>query len=234
MRHSTTQFIIPLAILIAGCQAVPENPWVPHENASMEQNLRMILHDEYPQTFRATHRTIISIREVQYVLDGFLLVRQPDNLRLIASADIGGSAFDVLSESDSVRVVGNPANLRHSWLKFAVRDAKEIYLHTPSDRAILAKWKDKTIALVEELPNGARNEYRFDASTGRIRERVQIRRGRYLYRVQFSNMKTFPLWSKSIPTRFVIDDFENNYSLSILVTDLQPIVPTDNMFPSKE
>jgi len=234
--HVAALAIVTIATA-AGCRALPSvasDPGVRLEDAALEQKLRQAMTDAYPPVLRATHRTILTAGGRQYVLDGYVLARQPRDVRLMASADVGGTIFDVVRRGGALIIMKNAAGLRLPWLEGAGRDAAALYLRQPSERAVLVRHKDGSAAVVDEPGNGFRDEFRLDTGSGRLSEFRRSGGGRLLYRISFSGERTFPDWPKPTPARMLIDDYELNYSVSVLVTDLRPAELSGEVFEQRE
>lgn len=212
-------------ILLHGCQSIPREYGAPVEDEALATDLRRVVEKMYPQRFRSVHRVILSARGRQFDLNGYVLVSRPSEVRLIASGDFGGAAFEVLCNASGVAtLLRNPAGLRRKWLADgAARDAALIYLTTPSPEAKLVRYDGNSLGLVEEQPDGTIEEFLFDASGRRLTGYGRWERGRCIYRAEFFYEGFSPKWRGSAPSVIKITDRRMNYRLMIRVLELQPL-----------
>ena len=210
------------AAALTGCRSLPVEQGTPFSDEALARELRASVGGLYPTSFRALHRVVLTIGNRQFAFLGHVAGHRPGQLRLAASSEMGGTAFELLRTADGgFHVVRNPASLRGSWLgSGAMRDAVALYLAVPPENAALVRFSDGAVALVAERAGGTREEFRFDAATHRWIEYDRVRKGCVTYRVRFTRDALFAPWPRPAPAAVEIADFDLHYSLSLQVLGL--------------
>lgn len=215
-----------------GCEHIPYKPGTPFSDQNLERNLYQEVRGMYPRSFRSVHRFIITVAFGQFNLTGYVLVRQPDDIRLVGLADTGGKLFDVVQRrGEKPRVLRNAIGLDEEWLTDGpFLDAVIMYLRGPSKSATLVQHGPNITGLVDHLSNGALQDYQFDANTGRLMREVIAFGDTCAREMTFSEYGTFPDWSPPTPRHIEIKNHEWDYRLVIQVLKLEPSELTDAMF----
>jgi hypothetical protein len=230
----TFAILMVCALLPHGCRSgAPADDWARGysaaevllpENPALQDELRQKVMQMYPPDLRAVHRVVLKVRGGEFNLTGYVLARAGGEARLLAAADLEGTAFEVLQPANGpAQVLKNASGLRTSALeRGAARDLAVLYLRRPSPASRLLWHGDDVIGLAEDLPDGVRQEFRFDMLRRRPIGYVLSRRGQCLYHVEYSEEGLFPLWPSPTPHRVKIVDHVLGYALSIRVVDLRP------------
>lgn len=214
-------FAILGALLLQGCGTVPSSPESYVEDQELARKLRSALDDRYPLSFRTIHRCLLDVGGRKFVLDGYLAISRPDNFRLIAKGDMGGTVFELSGASgQEVAIRQNAVGLRESWLlKGAARDLAVLYFRRPGPGARLVRREPNLLALVQDLPTGRREEFLFDRESYRL-ESYRVSQGRRCrYRADFVYSGGFPHWPHETPKTITVLDHDLKYELSISVID---------------
>jgi hypothetical protein len=214
------------------CRSVPPNPATPLADEALARELRQSLDAAYPAAFRAVHRVVLSVRGRQFTFTGYLLGRQPGDVRLLAGADLGGTAFELVRRADGesrvLRAAPGPVARRvhHS----AARDAVAIYFQRPSPTAILVRFDRDAVGFTEAAPDGRRREFHFDAASHRLARYVEARGRSRRYEIVFSDEGAFPDWPRPVPRQIAIFDRAQGYELNIRVLEFRPATPPAALF----
>jgi len=221
-----------LAAAASGCASAPYVPGTPLENPALARELRRSLEATYPPGFRAVHRALLSVRGREFTLMGYVLVRRPGDVRLLASGDMAGAAFEVVRRSDGSRSILRAApGFRASWIREgAARDAAAIYCVRPSPGASLARFGRGVVGFTERLRCGTYREFHFNVATRRLTRYLEARRGQRRYEIAFSDEAPFPRWQRPVPRKIEVIDRVRNYRLNIRVVELRPVSTTDASF----
>jgi hypothetical protein len=218
-----------LVLLVAAGQScrplIPYYPGIPQEDQTRTLALRNLVAHLYPRSFGAVHRGILEAGGRNYVFDGYLLVNEPDSFRLTVKADMGGTVFELAKSPGRETVVAkNSLGLRRAWLEEgAARDVVVLYLRRPEPTAQLVRHESGRWGLVQESPEGTREEFLFDADGSRLESYVRSWRARVLYRADFVYGE-FPRWPRPIPKNIAIADNLLNYTLKITVSEMVEVV----------
>lgn len=221
------------SVLLAGCQTLSYESGIPFQDNALAEDLRENVNSLYPSSLRTLHRGILTVGNIQLEMTGYLLIRRPADIRLVAMSDFGSTLFEVVyNKKTGVSIVKNNIGLPRRWLTRApMRDVSVIYLRSPSPEAALVRHRRNVIALAEQLEDGTTEELLFDADTHCLTGYVMSRNGRCLYEASFSNNKIISGWPKSaIPATIEIKDYRMNYQLIINVLKLTPGKFEDNLF----
>jgi len=235
---NTSRFLV-LAMLLTmaapGCVSAPHVPGTPLENAALAQELRRSLDAMYPPGFRAVHRALLSVRGREFTMMGYVLVRRPGDVRLLATGDMAVTMFEVVRRSDGSRsILRTVPGFRASWIREgAARDAAAIYCVRPSSAASLAQFGPDVVGFTERLRGGTYREFHFDATTRRLTRYLEARRGHRRYEIAFSDEAPFPRWPRPVPRKIDVIDRVRNYRLNIRVVELRPVSPTDASFATE-
>jgi len=212
--------ILVAAAMLGGCQASPAGV-VSLSDEPLAREVRRQADSAYPAAFRCVHRTIITAGRRQYVLTGFLDVKRPDEVRLVATSEFGPTAFRaswVRGIGPKAAAFGGRAQLRMAAA--AARDAYVIYLAAPDNAARLARLPDGRLTLSEKRPGGGVVEFEFDSGTHRVLAYREPTRRRNLYEARFSDFGPVGASGVVVPRRIDILDRAAKYSATIQVVDL--------------
>lgn len=214
-------FLLSGHLLWSGCRSVPYEPGQPLVDAALAEELREQVARQYPLSFRTVHRGLLEAKGRQFLLDGYLLIRQPENFRLVAKGDMGGTAFELAkSPGEAVRIVQNPLGLRPVWLtKGAAHDVEVLYFKSPGSRARLTRRPEGTLALVQELPGGSQEEFLFQQDTHRLTGYMLASGKKCRYRVDFYYGSLATKGPESLRT-IIIANHSIRYRLTLTVLEL--------------
>jgi hypothetical protein len=233
VKTGRISFILLLAAVFAqGCQSVLHDPGTRVKDENLLLLLRSKLESMFPESFRAVHRVILTAGNRQFDLDGYILVKRPGRLRLLAKGSMGITAFDVVREPDGrVDIAKNPAGLRDSWIEEgAARDASVLYLSRAWPEAFLVQHGSVSVGLAHILQDGAREEFVFDSASRRLIGYVRSRGSKCLYKMEFSKEEPLPQWPQPVARIIKVTDYALNYRLTIQVVDLRTIEIADKLF----
>jgi hypothetical protein len=221
-----------LAALAVGCSAVPYRPGPPLADAGLERELRQSLDATYPAGFRAVHRVILTAAGRQFAFTGYLVGQAPGNVRLLAAAEIGGTAFEVIQRADGERRILRtlPGRYAARVPRDAARDAAGIHFGRPRASAVLTQPSRDTLALTECLPDGHVREFQFDAATRRLVKYLEARGHRIRYEIAFADEGSVPGWPRPVPRRITVVDPAEGYRADIRVLELKPAAPDAAVF----
>jgi len=225
--------LILLTVILAGCCSVPYEQGVPFQNEILAEQLRWNVANLYPSSFRTLHRGALTVDNKQFEMTGYLLVRQPGDIRLVTINDFGGVLFEIVSGKETAgRIIRNNTGISRRRLNVSLpRDIFAVYLKRPSPCAALVRHKGDVVALVGKLRDGSVEEFLFDENTRRLKGYVFSKNACCLYQVTFSDYKLIPDWPTSpLPTNISIKDYRSNYRLELNVLKLTPDRLEDNLF----
>ncbi len=227
------------AVALAGClpalrvagRSVPLERGTPFSDDQLARDLRMQLVERYPASFSEFQRGILTVGGSQYVLLGHLAVCKPGQLRMIASGDLGGTAFDLLQTPDrNVHILRSAPDLEESWLKSgAMKDAWVICLAVPHEAATLVRYGQDRVALTEDR-DGTREEFRFEMPSRRLAEYVLLKCDRPVYRCRFLRDAQFPPLPHPLPAVVEITDSMANYRIRVEVLQMKEAVLPPRVF----
>jgi len=220
--------IVLVAISLHGCRSAARVLDTPFADDALAHALRQKMENRYPPCFSAIHRVLLSAGRRQFDLNGYLAVQRPAGVKLVATSDLGGTAFEIeYVQGADVRITKNSAGLRRPWLEMgAARDAFIIYLATPSPQAILIR-RDDVIGLAEDRTDGTREEFLFDEATHRLVGYNISSGGRSVYEAVFSSDGMLPQWDRPVPLIIKIRDRALGYQLTVRVLELRPLQSCD-------
>jgi hypothetical protein len=211
-----------LLLVFSGCGLPPveERPLV---NLALAKKLRTRADGLYPESFRMLHRVVLTVRGRQFDFTGYVLIKRPDQLRVVAFSELGGTLFDVLSRSPGqVQMMRKPAGIKPQWLaRFMVETVRMLYCFKPGPTSRLTGGEDEGIALSAPVEEGG-YAIVFDKKSQQVTGFAQIRDGRYLRRARCLASTRFETWPVSIPSRIRVEDYAGNYCLEITVLSLKP------------
>jgi hypothetical protein len=158
--------------------------------------------------------------------------RAPGDVRLLAAAEIGGTAFEVIQRADGERRTLRTLPGRHGARvpRDAARDAAIIHFGRPLASAALTRRSPDTLALTECLPGGRVREFQFDAATRRLVRYLEARGSRVRYEVAFADEGPVPDWPSAVPRRITVVDHSEHYRADIRVLELKPAPSDDAVF----
>ena len=215
---------------------MPYDRGTPYKNDKLLGELKSTLDATFPESFYAVHRVIITAAGREFAMDGYVLVKKPGSLRLLVKGSTGGAAFEAVVNPDCGAIIlKNPIGLRESWiLQGAIRDASEMYLHDFKCKSFLVMHKSGDIGVACDRPDGAREEYRFVGKTRRLASYILARDGTCLYRMNFSDTKSYPGWPVRVPHTTRIEDYLLNYRLTVQVIKIRVTEARDNVFRAEQ
>lgn len=211
-------------IILSGCASVPYQSGIPFNDQPLAEKLRNNVTNLYPKALRSQHRAVLSVADIQLEMTGYVLVRQPSDIRLVALNDFGNTLFEVLRNSmREDRVVNNTLPMPSRILaKTTLRDVETIYLKWPSPSALLVRYSDNTIGLVEKSSDGSMEEFRFDGKNLLLKSYSKAKNNCYLYQTDFSDYQQFAGQSKLLPRTIRIKDHRMKYELMVSILNLKP------------
>lgn len=174
----------------------------------------------YPDMFKARHRAILTVRNKDYVLNGFLSVNRINRqITLMAQNDLGGTVFDCrLTDGQNTEINGGIGLLNPQWIeKTLARDLKSLYLQTASDFDTVFSGKDQELVLSRVKGDIEEKLFftPFHPSTGEIRlDRIRhLKKGKPVYGIDFSYGPEY----KTYPEFIQISDHRMRYQIKIQV-----------------
>ena len=230
-----TLFVFVMGALVAGCRTIPYTPGLPCGDERQALEDRKALDEMYPPSFRAVHRAVLTVRNRQFDLTGYVLVRKPGDIRLLAAAGMGSAAFEVVQHgATAMRVSRNPVRFPRRWLAGGpCHDVGAMYLFRPSDDAKLVLHDSDRMGLVVTPAPEVLQEFLFDKATRRPLGYVEAHRGHLLYEVSFSNPGLFPEWTQPVPRTITITNHQLHYRLVLSVVEIVPSSLGDEFFRSE-
>lgn len=217
-----------------GCPSIPYDRGSSIEDKKLQPLLVRQMKGLYPQSFRAVHRVILKVRDREFVFEGYVLVKRPHRIRLLAKGSMGGTAFDaVYGPEKKSFILQNPAGLQSSWIKEgALRDVSALYLTSWLDKAFLVRHKSGAVGLVYERPDALREEFLFDGATHQLTDYFLARGDECLYRIEFSKALSSEE-SSATPKTLHITDYNLGYHLTVQVVQLEDSDLDDGLFERK-
>jgi hypothetical protein len=226
-----------VAICCSGCLTVPYKPGVPFENARERDELRAVLGTRISTGARVVHRVIVDIRGRELGLVGYIAITPNGDARLLASADMGGTAFELVVRRDGrASVLRDPMGLPQRYLTAGPsHDLAVMYLFQPPANAMLVRHDDNQVGLVSRTPEGLLCEFLFDeAKNHRLAAYREVQRGRLLYEMTFEDDAPFPNWPSPTPHTATVVHHGKHYSAQIHVFEMTPAVIDNKLFQSED
>jgi hypothetical protein len=219
-------------VLLGACQTVRYTPGLPYEDTQRASELRRSLDELYPPSFQAVHRVVLTAHGRGLDLMGYVLVRQPSDLRVLATAGMGSALFEVVRRGDSVmRVSRNPVRFPQRWLeKGPYHDIATMYLFRPSPEATLVHHDANRVGLASVSRDGTLREFLFDSATRRPVGYVEARRGRLAFEMTFSNAGPLAGWPHAVPRTITVTHHRMHYTLIVSVVEMSPAALNDDSF----
>ena len=200
------------------------------EDKALKPSLRQQLESLYPDTFRAIHRVVLTLRGKSYVLNGFLTIdRKNRAVTLLAQNDMGGMVFDVHSQGERSPVIHTYLpGIRPEWLEQnMVRDLKMLYfLKMPAISELYREAESNTVVrhiLCSRDCSGQTQEMVFTSSQDNTPcQLTEIRRFKNqhpIYSIRFNYDEDS---CEIRPNSALIADTNMNYSLKINIRYMMP------------
>ncbi len=151
------------------------------------------LKNMYPDMFKARHRAILTMRNKDYALNGFLSVNRINRqITLMVQNDLGGTVFDFrLTDGQNTEINGGIGMLNPKWIENTLtRDLKSLYLQsaTPFDTVFSGKDQELILSRVKGDIEEQLFFIPFHSSNGEIRlDKIRhLKEGRPVYGIDFS------------------------------------------------
>jgi len=190
----------------------------PLETGVLEREIRDSLGTRYPRQFRAVHRSVLSVRNRQYNLDGYLRVDISAGFRFQAGTGFGMSMFELAYHDGAVEVIGNNGILENELLMTGpARDLLAFYFERPSPHARLSASTAGPWILTDDIEAGTIKVYRFERDSHRLLQYSVERGRRILYDAKFSE---FDQGRYAFPRRIQVTSRKPRYTLEIQVVEM--------------
>ena len=216
-------------VVISGCAGVPYQAGTPISRPELARTLRENAGSMYPADVLVTHRAVLAVSGMEFVLSGIVRTRDDPAIRIAATADLGKTVFCASRWRDGSAVVERHLpSFRKSWLIAGpLRDAEAIYLRRPTRGASLEQRQQGVVSLVDSLSSGLQEEFRFDQASGRLVGYYLVRGSRCLYEVQYADYGLIPRWQCEVPRSITITDHLLDYHVLISVVTMESISVPD-------
>ena len=212
-----------LGLLLIGCARHPYTPGPRLADQSAATRFAARLDQTYPPQFELTQRVTLFILGKRYDMLGFLLYQKHGGFRAIATGEMGGKIFDFLADGSGPRILKKPKTLPpRPLLHGALRDIGHLFDWTPGDNAYLTEREDGRMGLVVPLGDDHLQEYVFDAYEQLTRS-LESMGGKVVREATYEAFHEFKGWSKSIPKRIRLVDYEWHFSMDIETIKIHPL-----------
>jgi hypothetical protein len=209
----------------AGWQAIPVAASQEPAFATAQQTVS----EAFPSAYRATQRAIITVRQRQFVCDGFLTV-SPSDGRHLALVSTLGLVTDVRVKADgSSQVVRVTPLFRESWAREYVCRELRCLFTPPSGLVPAGRLTDGRLLLeAESFADGVKARYACSRDGSRWEE-LEVFHGLHrLVHVRVCSYRSFPGWPRAVPAEFEVK--AGTHELHIQIAALS----TDSALPREE
>jgi len=219
-------------VSLAVCGGVPYVEGDPLSDEALLKALETEAGSLYPKSFRMLHRVVLTVSGRQFDFTGYVLIRRPSRLRVVAFRDIGGTIFDVVANSPGETTIAERSpGMKREWLIDGVAGTvRRLYLSSPGPRPRLVGRDKSAVALVYEAEDGGFEEIVFDRESRRLTGLLHADGRRCLRRVSYLDFARFEGWEREVPRRIVVEDLAGRYRLEINVIKFVPMELPDRFF----
>jgi hypothetical protein len=215
-------FLLALAV---GCASHPYLPGRVVEDRPRREELVAQLARTWPEQFELTQRVALTVGRQRHDFLGFLVYRNDNTFRAIATGEMGGKAFDFYSDGRQSKIIKKPRGMPERPLREgAIEDIRHLFGWTHAEEPTLTARDDGAAGLVVKSGPERIKEYLFSPG-GRPRQTIESERGRIVREAAYSDYRVLPGWDESIPTRITLKNYRWHYGLEVEVLKIHPVKP---------
>ena len=213
-----------LLALTLGCASHPYLPGRVVEDRPRREQLIAQLARTWPAQFELTQRVALTVGRQRHDFLGFLVYRNDNTFRAIATGEMGGKAFDFYSDGRESKIIKKPRGMPERPLSEGVmEDIPHLFGWTHETEPFLME-RGGVTGLVVPGSCESDKEYVFGPD-GRLRQTIESERGRIIREATFSDYRVLPGWDEAIPTRITLKNDRWHYGLEVEVLKIHPVKP---------
>ncbi len=194
------------------------------ERPLQNQELTLILENQYPDRIKALHHVGLTIHGKTYTLKGYLKVNRPEKeIHLIGQGQMGGTLFEIHAMKTEIKISSTPQFFPGHLLKRTVlRDLNRIYLVPEFSHP--KHWIDPSGVLhISDQQQKNRDDYLFTEQPGtssnyQLTGFRQTKNNRVIYAIDYGWGSGQQKGSQGYPDFIKIVDNSLNYELNINVS----------------
>lgn len=218
MRHSLSTATM---LLLQSC-ALPFPSWQPLDDPPLARELSGAFPDQPPGS-RSTVRAIISLDGMELPLTLRIFRLSPDNLRVFAVEDLGGTLFHFVIRGGETSVIARASAIPLEVLVRGVAEDLALWLLSSArdgDRAV--RHADGALALLRE--RGDRQTLFWSSAMGAAIDHIADGRGDRLIReIEMG-------WEGNLPADAMVINHEMGYTMDLEVREWNPADLTPDRF----